>query len=137
MGPNISSGSSSDSNQLPSFDFFVPNERYNMKTILTTTCFVIGAALAPVVAVAADVDKERSSTKEFVKDSVITAKIKAEMAKDKDVSATHIKVDTDSSGVVQLSGTAKSQAEVDKAITIAQNVKGVVSVRNAIQIQPR
>jgi hyperosmotically inducible protein len=106
-----------------------------MKTILTTACFVIGAALAPVSVHAADMDKDRSSPKEFVKDSVITSKIKAEMAKDKEVSAMHIKVDTDANGVVQLSGTAKSKAEADKAESIAKSVKGVTSVMNDIQVQ--
>ncbi len=91
--------------------------------------------MTPVSVHAADMDKDRSSPKEFVKDSVITSKIKAEMAKDKDVSAMRIKVDTDANGVVQLSGTAKSQAEADKAETIAKSVKGVTSVKNDIQIQ--
>jgi hyperosmotically inducible periplasmic protein len=111
------------------------NERQIMKTQIATACFIVGAVLAPVAVHAEDMDKDRSSPKEFVKDSVITTKIKAEMAKDKTVSATHIKVDTDASGMVQLSGTAKSKAEAEKAVTIAQNVKGVVSVKNNIQVQ--
>jgi hyperosmotically inducible protein len=106
-----------------------------MKTLLTTTCFVIGTALTSVSVQAADMDKDRSSPKEFVKDSVITSKIKAEMAKDREVSAMRIKVDTDANGVVQLSGTAKSKAEADKAESIAKSVKGVTSVHNDIQVQ--
>ena len=108
-----------------------------MKTILTTACFVIGAALIPVAGHADDLDKDRASPKEFVKNSVITAKIKAKMAKDKQVKATHIKVDTDRNGVVQLSGYAGSQAEADKAFSIAQSVKGVVSIRSDIKVEPR
>ena len=108
-----------------------------MKTILTTACFVIGAALTPDAGHAEDMDKDRASPKEFVKDSMITAKIKAEMAKDKQVSAMRIKVDTDRNGVVQLSGYAGSQAEADRAVSIAQNVKGVVSIKNDIQVQPK
>jgi len=108
-----------------------------MKTILTTACFVIGAALTPVAGHAEDMDKDRASPKEFVKDSIITAKIKAQMAKDKQVKATRIKVDTDSNGVVQLSGYAGSQAEADKAVSIAQSVKGVVSVRNDIKVEAK
>lgn len=108
-----------------------------MKTILTTACFAIGVALAPVAGHADDMDKDRASPKEFVKDSVITTKIKAKMAKDKQVKATRIKVDTDSNGVVQLSGYAGSQAEADKAVSIAQSVKGVVSVRNEIKVEAR
>jgi len=107
-----------------------------MKTLISTACLVIGATLIPVSTYAEDMDKDRSSPKTFVKDSVITAKIKADYAKDKQVSAMRIKVDTDNSGVVHLSGTAHSQAEVDRALAIAQGVKGVVSVRNEIQIRP-
>jgi osmotically-inducible protein OsmY len=65
---------------------------------------------------------------------VITTKIKAAMAKDKQVSAMHIKVDTDNKGVVTLSGKAKSQAEADKAVSIARNTEGVVDVRSDIQV---
>ena len=106
-----------------------------MKTLLTTACFVLGTALAPAAVHAADMDKDHSSPKEFIKDSVITTKIKADFAKDKQVSAMRIKVDTDGSGVVQLSGTARSQAEADKAVSIAQSVKGVSSVRSDIKVQ--
>ncbi|HTE15289.1 MAG TPA: BON domain-containing protein [Burkholderiales bacterium] len=105
------------------------------KNILATTCVVISTLLVPVAAFAADTDKPKSSPKEFVKDSVITTKIKAAMAKDKEVSALNIKVDTDNSGLVQLSGTAKSKAEADKAVTIARGVEGVTSVKNDIRVQ--
>jgi hyperosmotically inducible protein len=67
-------------------------------------------------------------------DALITTKIKAEHAKDKDVSATKISVDT-TNGVVTLSGTAKSKAEADKAVTLAKNVKGVTSVKNNIKVE--
>ena len=62
-------------------------------------------------------------------------KIKAEYAKDKDVSALNIKVDTDDKGVVTLSGNAKSKAEADKAVMIARDTKGVTSVKNEIQVK--
>ena len=64
---------------------------------------------------------------------MITTKIKAEFANDKQVSAMSIKVDTDK-GVVKLSGNAKSKDEADKAASIAKNTKGVVSVKNDIQV---
>lgn len=105
-----------------------------MKTKIVTTCFLLGTLLAPMAGHAEDADKDRSSPKAFVKDAVITTKIKAEFAKDKQVSVRHIKVDTDNKGVVQLSGTAKSQEEAEKAVQIARNVKGVVAVDNRIQI---
>jgi osmotically-inducible protein OsmY len=67
-------------------------------------------------------------------DALITTKIKAEHAKDKDVSATKISVDT-TNGVVTLGGTAKSKAEADKAVMLAKNVKDVKSVKNNIKIE--
>ena len=106
-----------------------------MKTTLATSCIVISTLLAPAAVMAADTDKDRSTAKEVVKDAVITTKIKAAMAKDKDVSAMSIKVDTDNNGVVQLSGTAKSKMESDKAATIARGVEGVTSVKNNIQVK--
>ena len=109
-----------------------------MTTKLTTLCFLVGALLAPVAVFAADTTDTTSKTekvKEFVQDATITTKVKTEFAKDKDVSALHIKVDTDH-GVVKLSGDAKSKEEADKAAAIAQGTKGVVSVDNEIQVNP-
>lgn len=109
-----------------------------MKSKYAAAFVVIGALLVPVVGHTQDKerDKDRSSPKAWVKDSVITAKIKADYAKDKQVSAMRISVDTDAKGMVELSGTARSQAEVDKAIAIAKGVKGVVSVDNKIKVVP-
>ena len=99
----------------------------NLKTLL-----MISALSLPMATFAADGDA--ISIK--MTDTVITTKVKAEFAKDKTVSATNIKVDTDSDGIVQLSGTAKSQAEADKAVVLAKNVKGVTSVKNDIVVAP-
>lgn len=46
------------------------------------------------------------------------------------------KVDTDNDGVVWLSGTAKTKAEADEAVTIASGTEGVTSVKNNIKINP-
>ena len=112
-----------------------------MNTKLATT-LVIGALILPVTGYAADnMSKDKPSVteraKESVRDAVITTKIKAEFAKDKDVSALNIKVDTDDKGVVTLSGNAKSKAEADKAVKIARDTKGVSSVKNEIKVQAR
>jgi hyperosmotically inducible protein len=74
-----------------------------------------------------------SGAREAMSDATITTKVKAEFAKEKNVSATHIKVDTDN-GVVKLSGTARSQQEADRAAQIARDTKGVTSVENNIQV---
>ena len=103
-----------------------------MNTKLATT-LVVGALLAPVAGYAAEKSMTQS-VKENVSDSVITTKIKAEFAKDKTVSAMHVKVDTDDKGVVTLSGNAKSKAEADHAVKIARDTQGVKSVTNDIVI---
>jgi len=105
----------------------------NIKHI--ASALVVGALVVPAVSFAADDGASTSSkARTAVKDSVITTKIKAEMVKDKTVSATHIKVDTNDQGVVSLSGKAKSQAEADRAVAIAKGVKGVTDVQNNIEI---
>jgi hyperosmotically inducible protein len=105
-----------------------------MNIKLVTTCVAAAALMLPITGYTADYDSDRSSPKSFIKDSVITTKIKARMANDAEVSALHIKVDTDKKGVVTLSGKAKSMEEADKAAAIARGVEGVVSVENNIQI---
>ena len=105
-----------------------------MKLKLTGIAMLIGALWLPVAGYTADSDTDRSSPKAFVKDSMITTKIKAAMAKDKEVSTMHIKVDTDDKGVVTLSGKAKSSAEADTGFSIARSVNGVISVEDHIQI---
>ena len=108
-----------------------------MKIRLAQACFVAGALMLPVLGHGADSDSDRSHPKAFAKDSWITTKIKADLVKAKDVSATHIKVDTDDKGIVTLSGTARTQAEADKAVSIARDVKGVVAVENNMKVSNR
>ena len=117
-----------------------------MRTTYAIALIAAAGLAAPMGALANDTTKHtqtaqttQSTTKtdkakEAVSDSVITTKIKAEFAKEKGVSATHIKVDTDNSGVVTLSGKAKSQQEADRAAQIARDVKGVTSVKNQIMV---
>lgn len=105
-----------------------------MKTKLVTACLVIGTLLAPVAAYSADSDKDRSHPMTFVKDSVITTKIKAKLAADHPGSMKHIQVDTDKDGVVWLSGTANTQEEINQAIATAKKTEGVKSVKNDLKI---
>ena len=106
-----------------------------MKYKLATTCFVIGSVLGPVAALAADSDTDRAKPATFVKDSVITTKIKTKLAAEHLGSAKHIQVDTDKDGIVWLSGTANSQKEVNQAVAIARSTEGVKSVNNELKVQ--
>ncbi len=69
-----------------------------------------------------------------VKDSYITTKVKAELAKDKGTSATDIHVTT-KDGVVMLDGTVSSTAEKELAEKDAKKIKGVVGVHNGLNVK--
>ncbi|MEO8223346.1 MAG: BON domain-containing protein [Gammaproteobacteria bacterium] len=71
---------------------------------------------------------------EYTDDAVITAKVKAELVENKQVSAANINVET-FRGVVQLSGFADNQAEINAAVAEAKAVKGVKSVKNDIRVK--
>ena len=109
-----------------------------MKLTLATTCFVLGAALTQAAFAAdsrADSDTDRNKPATFVKDSAITTKIKTKLATESPSSMATIHIDTDKDGVVWMSGTAKSQQEVDKAVSIARSTEGVKSVRNSVKVE--
>jgi hyperosmotically inducible periplasmic protein len=108
----------------------------DMKIKLSTAGLVIGALLLPAAGYTADQPSKTTTekVKENVSDATITAKIKTEFAKDKQVDAMHLNVDTDNKGVVTLRGMAKSQAEADKAVAIAKATQGVTAVKNEMQI---
>ena len=106
-----------------------------MKFKLATTCFVIGSALAPIADLAADSNTDRSKPMVFVKDSVITTKIKTKLAAEHPGSLKHLGVDTDLNGVVWMTGTANTQREVDQAVAIARATEGVRSVNSQLTVQ--
>jgi hyperosmotically inducible protein len=96
---------------------------------LAAAGLIAAASLLPIAGYAAE-----SSPKAYAEDTLITTKIKSELAGEKFSSLVHIDVDTINHGNVVLSGTAKSQAAIDKAISIAHGVKGVTNVENRIHV---
>jgi hyperosmotically inducible protein len=65
----------------------------------------------------------------------ITTKVKSKLAAQHLTSVARIHVDTDADGVVWLSGTAKSQEEIDRAVSIARGTERVVAVKNELTVQ--
>ena len=107
-----------------------------MRTKIAMACLIAGAALAPVASYSAeDTDMDRSHPKAFVKDSAITTKIKTKLAVQHITSMARIHVDTDANGVVWLSGTARSQDEIDQIVAIARDTEHVVAVKNKLVIK--
>jgi hyperosmotically inducible protein len=106
----------------------------NTKLALTTLAFCglfgAGAALADK-----DSDADRSHPGAFVQDSAITTKIKTKLAADHLTSLGRIHVDTDKDGAVWLSGTARTQQAIDKAVHIARHTEHVRAVHSDIQIK--
>ena len=69
-----------------------------------------------------------------VDDATITTKVNAALAKDKELSAIKIDVDT-KEGVVTLSGPAPTAAARERASEVARTVQGVTSVNNQLTIK--
>ncbi|MCA1793774.1 MAG: BON domain-containing protein [Desulfobacteraceae bacterium] len=76
----------------------------------------------------------RESTGEYLDDSVITAKVKAEIMKDPMLKVFQINVET-FKGEVQLSGFVNSAEASARAVQITRRVKGVTSVKNSMVVK--
>lgn len=70
----------------------------------------------------------------YVDDSWITTKVKSAILEDPSLKVAQINVET-YKGVVQLSGFVDSAESRDKAVALARSVKGVSSVKNAMQLR--
>jgi osmotically-inducible protein OsmY len=77
---------------------------------------------------------KQEGTGEYIDDTVITSKVKAEIFKEPSLKSSEINVET-FKGVVQLSGFVISQADINKAVEIARTVKGVKSVTNSMRVK--
>ena len=110
------------------------NFRYVMAVLVTAA-----ALLAPGLCLqAADSDDQKSkgskeSMGEKFDDATITTKVKMKLMGNRATSALKTSVDT-TDGVVTLTGTAKTAAEKELATKLAEEVDGVKTVNNQMQI---
>ncbi len=102
-----------------------------MKKLILIGLVAASAAYVPAVLAA-----ENSGDHHYVKDSVITTKVKGKLAAKHMSTLTHVRVDTDENGVVWLSGTAPTKDARDLAGLIAKDTDGVTSVNNNIEVAP-
>ena len=79
-------------------------------------------------------DSKDTSVKGYAGDTAITSEVKAKLLADDIVPSRKVKVET-TDGVVQLSGTVESQAQSDRAESIAKAIDGVKSVKNDLKTQ--
>lgn len=90
---------------------------------------LVGGALAACAPM-----QGRETAGEYVDDTAITAKIKAELVRDRELPATQIRVET-MQNVVQLSGFVDTAAQKAKAGQMARQIQGVRDVKNDIIVR--
>ena len=78
--------------------------------------------------------RKRKEIRKKIDDASITAQVKLALLFNKATSALHTKVRTDN-GVVQLTGSAKSQAEKLLVTRIVKNIEGIRRVRNQLTVE--
>ena len=92
------------------------------------------AALAMAVTLGCASTAKSEGTGEYVDDTVITAKVKTAILGESTLKSSEINVET-FKGIVQLSGFVNSQSDVNRAVVVAKNVKGVKSVKNDMRVK--
>ena len=106
-----------------------------MNTKIILTCITLLALLAPITGFTEFSDANRTDAKVYVKNTALTTKIKDKLAKENMPSTFKISVDTVNNGDVTLTGTAKTKAAADKAVSIARGIEGVKNVNSKIKIK--
>jgi hyperosmotically inducible periplasmic protein len=94
----------------------------------------VGSACA-MSAIADTLGADTTEAGTYVKDSAITAKVKAKLAAKHMSTLTKISVDTDKNGVVWLSGTAPTKDAKDLAEMITKDTDGVTAVNSHIVVE--
>ena len=104
-----------------------------MKKANFIRCFFIGLILVAFIAGCGGT-RHQESTGEYVDDSVLTSKVKAEIFNDPMLKVLQINVES-FKGVVQLSGFVDSAQASARAVEVAKSVKGVQSVKNSLVVK--
>lgn len=110
-----------------------------MKTNRSILALLVASALTLGIAVpfsGCSSTATRSSTGEYIDDTVTTTKVKAALAADKEVSAMAVSVET-FKGTVQLSGFVDTASEKAQAERVARGINGVMNVENNITVKPQ
>jgi hypothetical protein len=79
-------------------------------------------------------DRMSQSTTEAVDDSLIANKVTLALYSDQQVHGRGMRVES-AQGVVELTGVVASTAEAQRAVQMAQQVKGVKAVHNRLRVQ--
>jgi osmotically-inducible protein OsmY len=93
---------------------------------------LMAAALIPMAGCSST--RTQESTGEYMDDTAITGKVKAAIFNEPSLKSAEINVETFKRRV-QLSGFVNSEADIRKAIAVAQGVSGVDTVKNDMRLK--
>lgn len=103
-----------------------------METLRKISTFA--AALSLVFVVGCESTRTQTSAGEQIDDTVITAKVKAALIEDDELSASEISVET-FKGTVQLSGFVSDRSDVARATEVVDDIEGVASIQNDLVVK--
>jgi osmotically-inducible protein OsmY len=95
---------------------------------------VLLAAVALTAVAGCASTQRQESTGQYIDDTGITTAVKAAIFNEPTLKSAEINVET-FKGRVQLSGFVSSRANIDRAVVVAQGIKGVTSVGNDMRLK--
>lgn len=95
---------------------------------------VLLAAVALTALAGCASTKKQESTGQYIDDTAITTSVKAAIFNEPTLKSAEINVET-FKGRVQLSGFVSSRDNINRAVAVAQGVKGVTSVANDMRVK--
>jgi len=105
-----------------------------MKKTLAACTLALATALGVGACASSKTESQRNAG-EFTDDAALTAKVKSAIASDVGArTAAAVNIET-YRGVVQLTGFVDSQDQASRAVTAAQKVSGVKSVKNDLRLK--
>jgi len=102
----------------------------NKKSLAFAAITALLAATASVAVIA-----EPAAERQYVDGSVLASQIKSKIDAEGFASVTRISVEADDAGAVKLKGIAASDAEAARAVAIAKEMEGIVSVQSEIAVK--
>ncbi len=103
-----------------------------MKSSLKSTHFIFAIIITLAMLGCSSGPHREAGT--YVDDAWISSKVKSALLASPEVSGLDIQVET-YKGVVQLSGFVASESQVQRAVDIAEGVKGVKEVKNSLIVE--
>jgi len=95
---------------------------------------ILVAAVALTALAGCASTQKHESTGQYIDDTAITTSVKAAIFNEPTLKSMEVNVET-FKGRVQLSGFVRSQANIDRAVQVAQGINGVTSVGNDMRLK--